>query len=73
VYDSDPARSDADILVAFDKEANLSARDQFLGFAEAPEEILGRRVHLIERGALKTSRTYIRRRNILADAEVLYG
>ena len=72
-HDFDPARSDADFLVAFEKEASRSALDQFFGFAEALEDILGRRVDLVERGALDASRNYIRRRNILADAEVVYG
>ncbi len=72
-HDFDPARSDADFLVAFEKGASLSARDQRFGFAEALEAILGRRVDLVERGALEASRNYIRRRNILADAEVVYG
>jgi predicted nucleotidyltransferase len=72
-HDFDPAKSDADFLVAFEKEAGLSALDQFFGFAEALEEILGRPVDLVERGALEASRNYIRRRNILADAEVVYG
>jgi uncharacterized protein len=35
--DFDPATSDADFLVAFDKNSGLSALDQFLGFSEALE------------------------------------
>jgi uncharacterized protein len=72
-HDFDPARSDVDFLVEFKKDAGLSALDQFFGFAEALEDILGRRVDLVDRGALQASRNYIRRRNILADAEVVYG
>ena len=72
-HDFDPATSDADFLVAFKEEAGLTALGQFFGFAEALEEILGRRADLVERGALEASRNYIRRRNILADAELVYG
>jgi uncharacterized protein len=72
-HEFDPATSDADFLVAFGKEAGLSALDQFFAFADALEVELGRPVDLVERGALEASRNYIRRRNILADAEVVYG
>jgi uncharacterized protein len=71
--DFDPAKSDADFLVVFREEAGLSALGQFVGFAEDLEQVLGRPVDLIARGALEASRNYIRRRNILADAEVVYG
>ena len=72
-HDFDPARSDADFLVVFKEEAGLNALDQFFGFAEALEERPGRQVDLVERGALEASRNTIRSRNILADAEVVYG
>lgn len=72
-HDFDPARSDAGFLVEFEKAGGLSALDQFFGFAGALEDILGRPVDLVGRGALAASRNYIRRRNILADAEAVYG
>ena len=40
--DFDSAKSDADFLVEFDNDSDLSALDQFLGFSEALEQILGR-------------------------------
>ena len=46
--DFDPAKSDADFLVAFAEEDGLSALDQVFGFAEALEDILGRPVDLVE-------------------------
>jgi hypothetical protein len=49
----DPARSDADFLVEFDKESGLPALDQFLGFSEALERILGRPVDLVEASAVR--------------------
>ena len=71
--DFDPSRSDADFLVEFKKGAGLSALDQFFGFAEALEQLLGRPVDLVERKALEQSRNYLRRRSILKDATVVYG
>lgn len=51
--DFDPATSDADFLVAFDKHGGLSAVDQFLGFSEALRRLLGRPVDLVEASAVK--------------------
>jgi predicted nucleotidyltransferase len=51
--DFDPDRSDADFLVDFERESNMSALHQFFGFAEALERLLGRPVDLVERGAIK--------------------
>ena len=71
--DFDPARSDADFLVEFERESGLPPLEQFFGFAEALEQLLGRPVDLLERSALEASRNYIRRRNILAVTEPVYG
>ena len=71
--DFDPGRSDADFLVEFKEGSGLSALEQYFGFAEALEALLGRPVDLVERKALEQSRNYIRRRNILADAQAVYG
>ncbi len=51
--DFDPAKSDADFLVEFDSDSDLSALDQFLGFSESLERILGRPVDLVEASALR--------------------
>jgi predicted nucleotidyltransferase len=51
--DFDPAKSDADFLVEFDKDSGMSALDQFLGFSEALERLLGRPVDLVEASAAK--------------------
>ncbi len=51
--DFNPTVSDADFLVAFDKLSGLSALDQFLGFAEALQRLLGRPVDLVEASAVK--------------------
>lgn len=68
----DPGRSDADFLVSF----MPTSRDDLAGFADfkdALEMLLGRPVDLVEREAIEASRNYIRRRNILAEAEVVYA
>lgn len=71
--DFDPKRSDADFLVEFTPESRLPPLERFLGLAAALEQVLGRPVDLVERKALEQSRNYIRRRNILADAQAVYG
>jgi predicted nucleotidyltransferase len=51
--DFDPAKSDADFLVEFDRDSGISALDQFLGFSEELEELLGRRIDLVEASAVR--------------------
>jgi predicted nucleotidyltransferase len=70
--DFDPTRSDADFLVTF----SPPTRDDlpaFADFKEGLEALLGRPVDLTGREAIETSRNYIRRRRILAEAEAVYG
>jgi uncharacterized protein len=71
--DFDPDRSDFDFLVEFDERGDLPALEQFFGFAEALEDLLGRPVDLVERPALEASRNFIRRRAILRDVQKIYG
>ena len=71
--DFDPKRSDADFLVEFKPDSRMPPLEQFFGLADALEQLLGRPVDLVERKALEQSRNYIRRRNILADAQTVYG
>ncbi len=51
--DFDPNRSDADFLVAFERDSGLSALHQYFGFAEELERLLGRKVDLVEQGAIE--------------------
>lgn len=51
--DFDPAISDADFLVEFQAEARLTPLQQYFGLSEALERLLGRRVDLIETGAVR--------------------
>ena len=46
--DFDPQTSDADFLVEFEPESDLSPFDQFFDFPEALKTALGRRVDLVE-------------------------
>ena len=51
--DFDPTRSDADFLVEFRPDSELSPLRQFFGLARALESLLGRQVDLVERGAVR--------------------
>ncbi len=68
--DFDPAKSDADFLVEFDKDSGLSALDQFLGFSEALERLLGRPVDLVEASAVRNP--YVRA-TINRSKELIYA
>jgi predicted nucleotidyltransferase len=70
--DFDRSASDADFLVTF-TEAARNDLLAFEGFRAALEEMLGRRVDLVEREAVEMSRNFIRRRRILAEALPVYG
>jgi uncharacterized protein len=70
--DFDPARSDVDLLVEFETSAGKGLATYF-DLKEALEKVLGRPVDLVERGAVESSRNYIRRRSILKQAEPIYG
>ena len=50
--DFDPQTSDADFLVEFEPESDLSPFDQFFDFAEALKTALGRRIDLVEAAAI---------------------
>ena len=69
--DFDTARSDADFLVVFGPDA-VPGLDDFLEMKEALARVLGREVDLIERTSMEKSRNYIRRHNILGQAESVY-
>jgi uncharacterized protein len=69
--DFDPQRSDVDFLVDFAAQDGDFAR--FLDFKEALEALLARRVDLVDRKAIESSRNYIRKRHILTGAEPVYA
>lgn len=68
--DFDPARSDVDFLVEFKFGSRLGPLEQFFGFAEALEDLLGRPVDLVEPSGIKNP--FIRAA-INRSREVLYG
>ncbi len=68
--DFDPSRSDTDFLVGFDP---LAKTDPYLDLKDAFESVLGRKVDLIDRRAIETSRNYLLRRSILEQAEPVYA
>ena len=67
------ADSDIDILVIFDRSANprLSLMD-LVGMEYQLEEMVGREVDLIEKRSIIDSDNWIRRKNILNTAQVIY-
>ena len=67
--DFSPERSDADLLVEF---GPWTGHDPFLALKEEIELILGRTIDLVDRKALATSRNYITRATILAEAEPVF-
>jgi len=64
--------SDVDMLVQFDPEARHTLFDMVF-MQEELQRIFGRKVDLVSRRGIETSRNYIRRRAILESAEVVYG
>jgi len=51
--DFDPELSDADFLVAFDAAPDLRPLEQYFGFADQLGQLLGRKIDLIEEGAVR--------------------
>jgi uncharacterized protein len=69
--DFDSQSSDADFLVEFAPHANDLT--DFVELKDALEALFERPVDLVERRALESSRNYIRKRRILAEAEALFA
>ncbi len=68
--DFDP-RSDIDVLVEFEKGNTPGLR--FVSMADELSSMLGRRVDVLTRSSVEHSPNYIRRREILELAEVIYA
>ncbi|MBM3190243.1 MAG: nucleotidyltransferase family protein [Chloroflexi bacterium] len=64
--------SDVDVLVRFLPEAQHSLFDM-VRMQEELEGVFGRKVDLVSRRGIESSRNYLRRRAILDSAEVVYG
>lgn len=63
--------SDIDFLVVFDPQIKLSLMD-LVGIQYELEDLIGRRVDLIEKRSIENSHNWIRRKNILKAATLIY-
>lgn len=63
--------SDIDVLVSFDPAARWSLM-ALASMQDELQKILGRKVDLVERGAIERSENYIRRQHILTSVEPFY-
>jgi predicted nucleotidyltransferase len=66
------AESDLDILVAFAPDADWSLLDH-VKLEQELEALLGRKVDLLSRRSVERSHNWLRRREILDTAEVVYA
>jgi predicted nucleotidyltransferase len=64
--------SDIDVLVTFAPEARHSVFD-LMRMEQELAELFGRKVDLVDRQVLEASPNYIRRRQILESAELVYA
>jgi uncharacterized protein len=64
--------SDVDVLVVFESGAHWSLLDVIQAEQEL-SELLGRPADLVEKPVIEQSENWIRRREILATARVIYG
>jgi len=64
--------SDVDVLVEFAPDARCTLID-LVRMQKELQDIFGREVDLVSRRGIESSRNYIRRRQILDSAEVLYA
>ncbi len=69
--DFDAQRSDADFLIEFEPGCDPGMAG-FMELKEALERTVGRPVDLVDRAAVERSRNYLRRRQILGEAEPVY-
>lgn len=63
--------SDIDFLVVFDPQMKLSLMD-LVGIQYELEEKIGRKIDLIEKRSIENSHNWIRRKNILEAAQIIY-
>jgi predicted nucleotidyltransferase len=68
--DFEPRSSDADFLVEFGPDDSM---ERYLDLQDSLSELLGRQIDLVDRSAILRSRNYIRRRQVLAEAQVVYA
>jgi hypothetical protein len=66
------AESDLDLLVTFGDDVRVSLLDM-VHMTDELEAIVGRKVDLLTRRSVEQSANYLRRRDILSSARVIYG
>lgn len=64
--------SDVDVLVEFQPTAPKRLTE-WIAMQDELEALLGRKVDLVSKRAIQESHNWIRRRNILGTAQVIYG
>jgi predicted nucleotidyltransferase len=64
--------SDIDVLVTYAPDAERSLAD-YLTMYDEIEALFGRKVDVVNRESIERSRNYIRRREILSSARVIYA
>lgn len=71
-HDFDPERSDVDLLVTFAPDTQYDL-ELHMSLEEALQELFGGPVDLLTRETIAMNRNYLRRRNILAEAQPVFG
>lgn len=64
--------SDVDVMVQFDPEAHRTLFD-LMEMQDELREVFGREVDILTRRGVEQSRNYIRKKEILSTAEVIYA
>ncbi|MFH1108022.1 MAG: nucleotidyltransferase domain-containing protein [Planctomycetota bacterium] len=64
--------SDLDFLVVFKNNDAGPWMGKFMDLEEALSQVLGRRVDVVDKRGVEQSENYIRRRDILSSAKVIY-
>ncbi len=64
--------SDIDVLVTFSEDAKHTLFD-LVHMENELKEIFGRKVDIVSRRGIESSRNYIRKNDILSSAEVVYA
>ena len=71
-HDFDPEGSDIDLLVTFAPGTRYDL-ELHMNLEEALQELFGGPVDLLTRETIELNRNYLRRRNILAEAQAVFG
>ena len=70
--DFDPEHGDVDLLVTFGPDTQYGLH-LHMNLEEALQELFGRPVELLTREMIEANRNCLRRRNILAEAQPVFG